>query len=120
MEITYVIIICAVEAVLIALIASFAAIKVSKSSDEKKIGSAESRARDIIDEAIKTAEAKKKEALLEAKTLKLRTSWTRKSKNEEAKYSAMKRGFSTKKKRLIKKRTLWIKKRTTSKPKKKL
>ncbi len=73
MEITYVIIICAVEAVLIALIASFAAIKVSKSSDEKKIGSAESRARDIIDEAIKTAEAKKKEALLEAKEENLKT-----------------------------------------------
>ena len=73
MEIAYVIIICAVEAVLIALIASFAAVKASKSADEKKIGSAESRSRDIIDEAIKTAEAKKKEALLEAKEENLKT-----------------------------------------------
>ena len=34
---------------------------------EKKIGSAEEKAREIIDEALKTAETKKREALLEAK-----------------------------------------------------
>ena len=34
---------------------------------EAKVGSAETRARGIIDDAVKTAEAKKREALLEAK-----------------------------------------------------
>ena len=34
---------------------------------EAKIGTAEEKAREIIDEALKTAETKKREALLEAK-----------------------------------------------------
>ena len=34
---------------------------------EAKVGSAEEKAREIIDEALKTAETKKREALLEAK-----------------------------------------------------
>ena len=38
-----------------------------KKISEKKIGSAEEKARDIIDEALKTAETRKKEVLLEAK-----------------------------------------------------
>ncbi len=38
-----------------------------------KIGSAEERAREIIDEAVKTAETKKREALLEAKEETIRT-----------------------------------------------
>lgn len=40
---------------------------------EAKIGSAEEKAREIIDEAIKAAETKKREALLEAKEESLRT-----------------------------------------------
>ena len=40
---------------------------------EKKIGSAEDKAREIIDEALKTAETKKKEALLEVKEESIRT-----------------------------------------------
>ncbi|MFV0343273.1 MAG: ribonuclease Y [Anaerocolumna sp.] len=40
---------------------------------EAKIGSAEEKAREIIDEAIKTAETKKREALLEAKEESLKT-----------------------------------------------
>ncbi len=40
---------------------------------EGKIGSTEERAREIIDEALKTAETKKREALLEAKEESLRT-----------------------------------------------
>lgn len=35
--------------------------------DAEKIGTAEEKARNIIDEALKTAETKKREALLEAK-----------------------------------------------------
>ena len=40
---------------------------------EAKIGSAEEKAREIIDEALKTAETKKREALLEAKEESLKT-----------------------------------------------
>lgn len=40
---------------------------------EAKIGSADEKAREIIDEAVKTAETKKREALLEAKEESLRT-----------------------------------------------
>ena len=40
---------------------------------ESKIGSAESRAREIIDDALKTAEAAKKEALLEVKEESIKT-----------------------------------------------
>ena len=40
---------------------------------EAKIGSAEERSREIIDEALKIAETKKREALLEAKEESLKT-----------------------------------------------
>lgn len=40
---------------------------------EAKVGSAEERAREIIDQALKTAETKKKEALLEAKEESIKT-----------------------------------------------
>lgn len=38
-----------------------------KNTSAKKVGSAEEKAREIIDEAVKSAETKKREALLEAK-----------------------------------------------------
>jgi len=44
-----------------------------KSEIEGKIGSAEDKAREIIDEALKTAEAKKREGLLEVKEESIRT-----------------------------------------------
>ncbi|MDD6194711.1 MAG: ribonuclease Y [Lachnospiraceae bacterium] len=44
-----------------------------KKASSKKIGSAEDKAREIIDEAVKTAETKKREALLEAKEESLKT-----------------------------------------------
>ena len=44
-----------------------------KKASSKKIGSAEEKAREIIDEAVKTAETKKREALLEAKEESLKT-----------------------------------------------
>ena len=61
------IIVLIVVAIVVALISAFIATRVRKNVVEKKIGSAEGKAREIIDEAIKSAEAKKKEALLEAK-----------------------------------------------------
>ena len=44
-----------------------------KKVSEAKIGSAEDKAREIIDEALKTAETKKREALLEVKEESIRT-----------------------------------------------
>ena len=44
-----------------------------KKTYESKIGSAEEKSREIIDEALKTAETKKREALLEAKEESIRT-----------------------------------------------
>ena len=61
------IIVLIVVAIVVALISAFIATQVRKNVVEKKIGSADGKAREIIDEAIKSAEAKKKEALLEAK-----------------------------------------------------
>ena len=61
------IVVLIVVAIVVALISAFIATQVRKNVVEKKIGSAEGKAREIIDEAIKSAEAKKKEALLEAK-----------------------------------------------------
>ena len=65
-------------AVFITLIVSAAATWVLASSyhkkvSEAKIGSAEEKAREIIDEALKTAETKKREALLEVKEESIRT-----------------------------------------------
>ena len=53
--------------VLTALVSWFGATAYRKKIVEAKIGSAEEKAREIIDEGVKTAEAKKREALLEAK-----------------------------------------------------
>ncbi|MDO4523087.1 MAG: ribonuclease Y [Eubacteriales bacterium] len=61
------IIVCVVIALLAAAISWFAAIAYRKNVSEKTIGSAEEKARDIIDDALKVAETKKREALLEAK-----------------------------------------------------
>ena len=67
------IIICVVIAIVFSAISALIATAVRKGVVEKKIGSAEDKARHIIDDAIKTAESKKKEALLEAKEENLKT-----------------------------------------------
>ena len=56
-----------IAAVIVAPITWLAAVAYRKKSYESKIGSAEEKSREIIDEALKVAETKKKEALLEAK-----------------------------------------------------
>ena len=63
-------IIIAVAVVLIiaaAVLSHFITVSNLKKNAESKIGNAETRARQIIDDAVKTAEAKKKESLLEIK-----------------------------------------------------
>jgi len=68
----YVVITVIILAVCIA-ITWFAAIEYRKKVYESKIGSAEEKSREIIDEALKVAETRKREALLEAKEESLRT-----------------------------------------------
>ncbi|MCM1273015.1 MAG: ribonuclease Y [Clostridium sp.] len=51
----------------------FAAVAYRKNIAEAKVGRAEDKAREIIDEALKSAEAKKRETLLEAKEEALKT-----------------------------------------------
>ena len=61
-------IICIVAALLVgAAIGIFFGIQIRKSTAEKEIGSAEEESKKIVSDAIKTAEAKKKEIILEGK-----------------------------------------------------
>ncbi len=75
-----------IACIVTAVIVSKVAVKRYVESENKKIGDAESRSRKIIDEAIKTAENKKREALLEAKeeALKNKNEIERESKERRA------------------------------------
>ncbi len=72
--------------ILTALISSFVALNYHKKVSEAKVGSAEDKAREILDEALKTAETKKREALLEAKeeTLKAKNEFEKETKERRA------------------------------------
>lgn len=70
------IIIAIVTFIIAAVITWFAAMSYQKKVYEEKVGTAEEKSREIIDDALKVAETKKREALLEAKEESL------KSKNE--------------------------------------
>ena len=64
----FVAIICIVAALVVGgVVGVFTGIKVRKNTAEKEIGSAEEEAKRIVSEAIKTGEAKKKEAVLKGK-----------------------------------------------------
>ncbi|MCR5082028.1 MAG: ribonuclease Y [Parasporobacterium sp.] len=62
-----------VTAVVTAIISCLVSSKATRKKIEDQIGSAEEKSRSIIDEALKTAETKKKEALLEAKEESIKT-----------------------------------------------
>ncbi len=62
-----------ITAIIVTIIAWKSAIAYRIKVVEAKIGSADEKAREIIDEALKTAETKKREALLEAKEESLKT-----------------------------------------------
>ena len=69
-------ILIAVAVVLIiaaAVISHFMTVSTLKKNADSKIGNAESKAREIIDDEVKTAEAKKKESLLEIKEESIKT-----------------------------------------------
>ncbi|MDO5573449.1 MAG: ribonuclease Y [bacterium] len=57
----------------VAPITFFVTTNARKKADDAKIGNAEQKAREIIDEALKTAETKKREGLLEVKEESIRT-----------------------------------------------
>ena len=67
MPIGIVIAVAVVLIVVAAVISHFLTVSNLKNNAESKIGNAEAKAREIIDDAVKTAEAKKKESLLEIK-----------------------------------------------------
>ncbi|MDE6312774.1 MAG: ribonuclease Y [Lachnospiraceae bacterium] len=97
-------------AVIIALVISipatyFIAIEYRKKTVEAKIGSAEEKAREIIDEALKVAENKKREALLEAKeeNLRARNEVERETKERRAEVSKYERRVLQKEENLDKK-----------------
>ena len=68
-----VVVICLVAVVLTSVIVWIFAERFHKNSAKSKIGNAEERAREIIDDAVKTAEAKKRESMLELKEESIRT-----------------------------------------------
>ncbi|HJD02721.1 MAG TPA: ribonuclease Y [Candidatus Mediterraneibacter excrementavium] len=72
MTIVYIIIALAL-ALIVGIISHFATVSSLKKNAENKIGNAETRAREIIDDAVKTAETTKKEALLEVKEESIKT-----------------------------------------------
>ena len=76
-----------------------------KKISEKKIGSAEEKARDIIDEALKTAETRKKEVLLEAKeeSIKAKNELEKETKERRAELQKYERRVMSKEESLDKK-----------------
>ena len=72
MPIMYIVIAVAL-ALIVGVVTRFVTISNLKKNAESKIGNAEAKAREIIDDAVKTAETTKKEALLEVKEESIKT-----------------------------------------------
>ena len=90
--------------VIVAPITWFISGKVIQKANDAKIGNANERAREIIDEALKTAETTKKEALLEIKEESLKNkNELEKETKEELKYRSMKEEFFLRKNPLTRK-----------------
>ena len=95
--------------VLLLAIASFAAYKVGynarSKADEGKIGNAEQKAREIIDDALKTAETKKRESLLEIKeeSIKNKNELEKETKERRAELSRNERRLQQKEENVDKK-----------------
>ena len=73
MPIVYVVVIAIALALIVGVVTHFLTVSNLKKNAESKIGNAETRAREIIDDAVKTAETTKKEALLEVKEESIKT-----------------------------------------------
>ncbi len=105
MEVWQVVIAIAVTAIVVAFIAWKAAISYRIKFVEAKMGSVDEKAREIIDEALKTAETKKREALLEAKeeALKNKNEFERESKERRAELQRYEKRLLTKEETLDRK-----------------
>ena len=92
-------------AIIVAPITWLLAVAYRKKSYESKIGSAEEKSREIIDEALKVAETKKKEALLEAKeeNLKAKNELDKEIKERRAEVQRYERRVPSKEENLDKK-----------------
>ena len=91
--------------VIVAPITWFISSNVIKKANDATIGNANERAREIIDEALKVAETKKKEALLEAKeeNLKARNELEKETKERRAELQRYERRVLSKEENLDKK-----------------
>lgn len=76
-----------------------------RKTDEEKIGNAEQKAREIIDEALKTAEAKKREGLLEVKeeSIRAKNDIEKETKERRAELQRLERRMQQKEENLDKK-----------------
>ena len=73
MQIFYIIVAVVITLVITAAVTYYVTVSNLKKNAESKIGNAESKAREIIDDALKKAETTKKEALLEVKEESIKT-----------------------------------------------
>ena len=91
--------------VIAAPVSWFLAMAYRKGVYEKKIGTAEEKAREIIDESLKVAETKKREALLEAKeeSLKTKNDLEKECRERRAELQRMERRLQSKEENLDKK-----------------
>ena len=96
---------CVIVAVISAAIASVVSVNRYKKAAEETIGNADVKAREIIDEALKTAETKKREALLEAKeeVLRMKNESEREIKESRAEVQRYERRILSKEEQLDKK-----------------
>ena len=99
------VILCVIAIIVAAVIASIVSVNRYKKSAEEKLGNADVKAREIIDEALKTAETKKREALLEAKeeTLRMKNESEREIKESRAEVQRYERRILAKEEQLDKK-----------------
>ncbi len=91
-------IIAIIAAAIAAVITWFVATAYRKKVYESKIGSAEAKSREIIDEALKVAETKKREALLEAKeeSLKVKNEFEKESKERKSELQRLEKRLASK------------------------
>ena len=115
MPIGIVIAVAVVLVIVSAVISHFVTVSNLKKNAESKIGNAENKAREIIDDAVKTAEAKKKESLLEIKeeSIKNKNELERESKERRSELQRYEKRVLSKEEALDK-RSEAIEKRETS------
>ena len=95
-------------ALIVGIITHFVTVSNLRKNAESKIGNAEAKAREIIDDAVKTAETTKKESLLEVKEESIRTkNELEKETKEERSYSVMRSVYSRRKNRSTNGQMYW-------------